>query len=170
MHRRPGAVDGGLRGRDGRGTVLRAMIRGALATLALVALAKQAGRIVSLYGVDHTINAYERFQTGTLCIPLLTSDNVWSIHDTVLTTSAAFSRRLGFRLFEIGQPQHGPISPCYGMPADKGMLRKWTESTLAPQTGIPAAACYIGPVQEDGIVSLETAKQWLAYQLTRLNS
>jgi hypothetical protein len=140
------------------------------ATLALVSLAKQAGRMVSLYGVDHTINAYDKFQTGTLCIPLLTSDHVWSMHDTILTTSAAFSRRLCFRLFEIGQPIYGPISPCYGVPADKFTLRVWIENTLAPHAGIPAAACYVGPVQEDKIDSIETARYWLERQLTRLNS
>jgi len=139
-------------------------------TLTLVSLAKQAGRLVTLYGVDHTINAYERYQTGTLCIPLLTSDSIWSIHDTILTTSAAFSRRICFRLFEVGQPAYGPISPCYGIPADKGTLRTWIESTLAQQTGIPAAACYVGPVQEDKIDSLEAARYWLESQLARLNS
>jgi len=140
------------------------------ATLALVALAKQAGRIVTLYGVDHTLNAYDQFQTGTICIPLLTSDSVWSSHDTILTTSAAFCRRICFRLFEIGQPIYGPISPCYGFPADKSTLRVWIDNTLAPHAGIPAAACYVGPVQEDSIVSLETARAWLESQLAQLNS
>jgi len=140
------------------------------ATLTLVSLAKQAGRNVTLYGVDHSLSAYENSPTGTLCIPLLTSDSVWSIHNTALTTSAAFCRRICFRLFEIGQPEHGPISACYGFPADKNTLKTWVESTLASHVGIPATACYIGPVQEDKIDSLEHARVWLESQLTRLNS
>ena len=140
------------------------------ATLALVALAKQAGRMVTLYGVHHSNAIYEQYPTFTLCIPLLASDDIWSIHSTTLTTSSAFCRRICFRLLEIGQPRHGPIYTPYGWPSSGKELRHWVDTTLAQHTGVPPTACYVGPVQEQHITSLAAARAWLESQLEKLNS
>jgi hypothetical protein len=142
----------------------------AAATLALADLARQAGRSVDVYGVLHGTDTLLYEKTTVLCLHLLSAGQIWSIHNTALTTSPAFLRRLCFRLLETFQPTYGPLAECYGIPAMSDVLRPWMHTVLADHVRLPETAMYLGVSQDSNVRDATSARVWIETQLDQLNS
>ena len=143
---------------------------GTAATLALADSCRRAGHNVDVYGAAHATDLFKNIAAHVVCIPLLRSSDVWSIHNTALSTSEAMFRRLCFRLWEIWQPKLGPIEYGYGYPGQAKQIRIWADNELSKYIGLPSSAIHLGCTQEDNIHDMASAKSWLASKIALIDT
>lgn len=139
------------------------------ATLALAEIARHAGRSVDIYGVSYSALAFEGTPAHVVCIPLLLSSQVWSIHNTAIATSPAMFRRFCFRLLEIWQPKLGPIRAGYGFPGRSDQLRQWADLEFSKYVGLPASAIHLGCTQNDLVADMASATRWIQAKIDTID-